>query len=293
MNIKSDDVHADRASNFVRAIITLASATNEKEIRFYIGRAVIDHVYTVKCKSNTVMMMDRLCSGIDSLPDIFTAEGEPLHLHHAVKNCRNVVTFIRDIFNNKDKDLSFKMVTEEIKKAFASNTNSARTFELVIAPAVLQAMPKANEISETIFKKWFAELVAYKGKHGNCNVKTSGKDRALGLWVRRLRSTYKKKEARLTEDRIAQLEELGFKWSGTTFEERLAELRAFKDKHDERCPKENDGAEHKQLYQWLTSTRKAYKRINEGKSSKSKLSKLQMKQFAKHGLYKKKDRTKS
>ena len=243
MNIKSDDVHADRANNFVRAIITLASKTNQKEIRFYIGRAVIDHVYTVKCKSNTVMMMDRLCSGIDSLPEIFTAEGEPpLHLHHAVKNCRNVVTFIRDIFNNKDNDLSFKEVTEEIKNAFASNTNSARTFERVISPAVLKAMPKANEINEIIFKKWFAELVAYEGKHGNCNVSQCGKkDIALGIWINSLRQSYKKKKAHLTEDRIVQLEELGFQWSlEATFEERLAELRAFKAKHG-RCPKKKTG----------------------------------------------------
>jgi hypothetical protein len=72
----------------------------------------------------------------------------------------------------------------------------------------------------------------------------------------------------------------------------LAELRAFKAKHG-RCPKNNDGAEHKQLYTWLAHTRKAYKLINEGKSSEYKLSKLQMKQFAKHGLFKKKGRTKS
>eukprot|EP00979_Chaetoceros_neogracilis_P013796 scaffold4091_cov314-Chaetoceros_neogracile.AAC.2 len=50
--------HADRANNFVRAIVTLASKTNEKEIRLYIGGSVKNLVYTVRCPSNTVMMMD-------------------------------------------------------------------------------------------------------------------------------------------------------------------------------------------------------------------------------------------
>jgi hypothetical protein len=52
------------------------------------------------------MMMDCQCSGIESLPEFFTTEeGEPLHLHHEVVNCKGVVTFICDIFHDKDKKL--------------------------------------------------------------------------------------------------------------------------------------------------------------------------------------------
>jgi len=72
MNINSDFRHADRANNFVRAIVTLASEANEKEIRFYIRGLVGDLVYTVRCPLNTVMMMDRQCSGIDYLPELKT-----------------------------------------------------------------------------------------------------------------------------------------------------------------------------------------------------------------------------
>eukprot|EP00979_Chaetoceros_neogracilis_P013021 scaffold3636_cov228-Chaetoceros_neogracile.AAC.1 len=284
--------HADRANNFVRAIVTLASKTNEKEIRLYIGGRVENLVYTVRCPSNTVMMMDRQCSGIDSLPGWKSTKGNPIRMKHEVKNCTGVFSVICDIYQNKEKTLTFEEVVGAVRKAFKSNANPKRTFELVIDQAVLATIPFAADIlaqNKIIFKKWFAELVAYEGKHGNCNVSAStGEDKALGKWLSNTRQTYKKKRAGdddtggsiLTEDQIAKLGKLGVEWSlEATFEEHFEELRAFNHEHG-CCPKESDKG-HEQLYVWLCNTRIAYKK---GKSSKRKLSDEQRKQFAKIGL---------
>jgi hypothetical protein len=121
MNINSDFRHADRASNFVRAIVTLASEANEKEIRFYITGRVEDLVYTVRCPSNTVMMMDCQCSGIDYLPELKAKEGKPIRMKHEVKNCTGVFSVICDIYHNNDKTLTFKVVVGNVHKVFASN----------------------------------------------------------------------------------------------------------------------------------------------------------------------------
>jgi hypothetical protein len=293
MNINSDLRHADRANNFVRAIVTLASKTNEKEIRFYIGGRVENLVYTVRCPSNTVMMMDRQCSGIDSLPGWKSTKGNPIRMKHEVKNCTGVFSVICDIYQNKDKTLTFEDVVGAVRKAFKSNAHPKRTFELVIDQAVLATIPFAADIlaqNEIIFEKWFAELVAYEGKHGNCNVSTvTGEDNKLGVWLSNMRHTYKKKQAGdidpdgriLTEDQIVQLEALGVQWSlQATFEEHFEELRAFNDEHG-RCPSIDADEGHRQLYVWLCNTRVAYK---DGKSSKRKLSDGQRKLFATIGL---------
>jgi hypothetical protein len=47
MNINSDFSHADKGGNFSRAVATLASEANKKEIYFYVGHGVRDLVYTV------------------------------------------------------------------------------------------------------------------------------------------------------------------------------------------------------------------------------------------------------
>ena len=62
-----------------------------------------------------------------------------------------------------------------------------------------------------------AELVAYKEEHGHCNV--PGKHQAnkqLGTWVAKQRYWYRLlkdgKTSQITQERIAKLNEVGFKW---------------------------------------------------------------------------------
>jgi len=252
-------------------------------------------VYTIVCPSDSVMMMDRQCSGIESLP-FFTAEdGTPIHLHHEVVKCKGVFSVLCDIRIDKNKDLTFKDVVGEVRKVLKSNMNinPPKPFNLVIDRAALDAKsfaPDTLEKNEKKFKMRFAELSAYKEKYGDCNVSTvTGEDNVLGQWLSHARVTYKKKKTGdddahgyiLTDDQIVQLEALGVQWSlQATFEEHFEELRAFNDEHG-RCPSIDADEGHRQLYVWLCNTRVAYK---DGKSSKRKLSDGQRKLFATIGL---------
>ena len=57
----------------------------------------------------------------------------------------------------------------------------------------------------------FEQLISYKEKNGDCNVpKEYEKDKSLGLWVYTQRQFRRK--GRLSEDRIAKLDSIGFMW---------------------------------------------------------------------------------
>ena len=70
------------------------------------------------------------------------------------------------------------------------------------------------------FPTWetrLAELVAYKAKHGDCNVLTKGENKMqLRNWVMTQRTKYRLrkegKQSPMTDERIAKLEDVGFKW---------------------------------------------------------------------------------
>ena len=71
---------------------------------------------------------------------------------------------------------------------------------------------------EAQWQLMLGQLGEYKGKHGHCLVPREygeGKPK-LGIWVHTQRTHYAKlqngKPATMTEDRINQLDELGFVW---------------------------------------------------------------------------------
>jgi hypothetical protein len=72
--------------------------------------------------------------------------------------------------------------------------------------------------------KWdlrFEDLIAYKNEHGDCNVPSQwAENKQLARWVSKQRTQYKNKEKgkkrNITDERIKQLEEIGFEWNLTT-----------------------------------------------------------------------------
>ena len=71
--------------------------------------------------------------------------------------------------------------------------------------------------NEDAWETRFTQLVAYKEAHGHCNVpKNYGPNKQLGTWVNKQRQNYqlrnKGKKSSMTEERIAKLNEVGFKW---------------------------------------------------------------------------------
>ena len=126
--------------------------------------------------------------------------------------------------------------------------------------------------------KWqqrYNELVEYKKIHGHCNVPQRQEDvRQLAVWVLHQRNNYKKlKEgspSQITEERIKDLEKLGFDWShrklNNKWQERYEELIEFKQKYGH-CdvPRKND--ENKKLATWVNSQRYFYRNVQSGKQS--------------------------
>jgi len=72
-------------------------------------------------------------------------------------------------------------------------------------------------------------LDEYITAKGNANVSQIGENRKLGRWVNTLRQ--KKKQGKLTEEQVAQLNASGFLWDAleSRFEQRLTELKAYKE----------------------------------------------------------------
>jgi len=141
---------------------------------------------------------------------------------------------------------------------------------------------RLDKFRDGIWNHRFDELRRYKVDHGNLNVPRSYGGTLLSAWVDEQRSNYQLmkegKPSSMTDDRIRQLESIGFQWSnddillkeakgGQTFEEkwneRFHELEAYKAKHGH-C---NVSTKSGKLGNWVKRQREQYRLSKEGKSS--------------------------
>ena len=103
----------------------------------------------------------------------------------------------------------------------------------------------------------FNELLKYRAKRGNCDVSLMDGGR-LGVWVSNQRVNYKADT--LSQDRIDQLNSIGFKWALkeggkiVPWETRFDELIEYKAKHSD-C---NVPVRQGQLRQWVSFQRRLY-----------------------------------
>ncbi len=128
---------------------------------------------------------------------------------------------------------------------------------------------RISKRSEKIFDNRLEELAKFKEQFGHCNVPL--KYPSLGFWCARVRKSYKdlqegkpKSEYSmpLNVERIERLEDMGFQWFGKkTFEQRLEELRKFKESHGHcKVPVKGYGS----LRFWCYRIRVAYKNMKNG-----------------------------
>jgi len=120
--------------------------------------------------------------------------------------------------------------------------------------------PRAR--NQVPFERRIEQLKAYKEKHGHLNV-TQNEDKKLAAFCHHIRFSRRNPEKRgtkLTDDRIASLDALGFDWTHVnhrmTFEERIEQLRAYKEKHGHLSVTRN---EDKGLYHFSVNIRQARK----------------------------------
>jgi len=97
---------------------------------------------------------------------------------------------------------------------------------------------RKQKITIKSFDERIEELKAYKAKHGHVRV-TLKQDKSLGKFCATMRTARRGKGTGrvINEDRIKALDELGFTWADKdktktkSFEKRIEELKAFKEKH--------------------------------------------------------------
>jgi len=122
-------------------------------------------------------------------------------------------------------------------------------------------LDKNQQAGDEHFLGRVADLKAYKDKNGHINVKPS-EDKTLNKFISNARAARKNPTkvhaAKLTADRIAWLDALGFEWGPMinpvkTFEERLKELVTYKEEHGHLRIKEKE----KSLAGWCRDMRRA------------------------------------
>eukprot|EP00980_Cylindrotheca_fusiformis_P003750 scaffold833_cov92-Cylindrotheca_fusiformis.AAC.4 len=126
-------------------------------------------------------------------------------------------------------------------------------------------------------EKWnrrILELIAYRQQNGDCNVpKSFAKNKGLGLWVATQRKQYRRrqlgKHSHLTDERVKQLESIGFKWvvreqGSLIWKKRVQALIEYRKKHGD-CRVPQKYPENKALGSWVNDQRKQYKYKQEGR----------------------------
>lgn len=116
-----------------------------------------------------------------------------------------------------------------------------------------------NRSNETWLHRYTA-LVRYKKKYGHCKVPQRwSKNKTLANWVKIQRSLYRKEK--LSEQKIAQLNALGFEW--TTFkanwQAQYDKLLRYKKKYGH-CNITDTRCKNKRLTAWLGTQRAEYKK---------------------------------
>lgn len=114
---------------------------------------------------------------------------------------------------------------------------------------------------DPIDTKWdamFDTLVEFKREHGHCNVsQRAHRHKQLAQWVRNQRAAAKHKRRSITPERVARLNELGFKWAliePHPWEQMFAILEEFRKRYGH-CNVPQKWTENRQLGKWVNTQR--------------------------------------
>jgi hypothetical protein len=113
--------------------------------------------------------------------------------------------------------------------------------------------------NEARWEQYFQELVAFKRKHGHCDVAFRGAYGSLGVWV--VHQRRRKRRGRLSADGCRRLEELSFSWDSRadTWDKRLEQLVAYKKRFGD-CDVPDGWLEDPRLAHWVANQRGARRR---------------------------------
>jgi len=152
------------------------------------------------------------------------------------------------------------------------NNLRARYRNNTLSPERIKRLENLGFLWDPFSEKWeemFAELVAYKKAHGDCNVPAVWKDNpSLGMWCYVQRRAYRINK--LSPDHIKRLEQLGFVWEllEVAWEEMFADLTAYKQAHGD-CNVPWEWKDNPKLAHWCSTQRERYN-INKLSSDRTK-----------------------
>ena len=148
----------------------------------------------------------------------------------------------------------------------------------------IQRLSEIGLIWDTLDAAWedkFVSLKTFKKTYGHCNVPNGYfEDTQLGTWVERQRRL--KKKGKLNENRIQQLEQIGFIWnpSNLAWEKMFTALLTYKQKYGH-CNVPQKWVENPQLATWVGEQRSCKK---QGTLSQARIQRLSEIGFVWHTL---------
>ena len=161
---------------------------------------------------------------------------------------------------------------------------------IVVSGPILKDSNRFKRIEEQ-WKQKFNELVKYKEKYGDCLVprRYEQNNIKLGNWVGNQRREYKRwlkgiKTCRLTQEKVDLLEDIGFVWMDKfktmrneecyrfnliegLWKQRLAMMRAYKEKHGDCLVPRRYVENNIKLGNWVCYQRAEYKKWQKGEKS--------------------------
>uniref|UniRef100_UPI0009B050FF DEAD/DEAH box helicase n=1 Tax=Chlamydia suis TaxID=83559 RepID=UPI0009B050FF len=128
------------------------------------------------------------------------------------------------------------------------------------------------DVLEEGWEENFLELKRFQEEHGHCKVPHKyPKSPQLSVWVSDQRTKFKK--GKLSEDKIARLEEIGFVWDVLEegWEENFLELKRFREEHGH-CNVPSVYLQNPSLGVWVSDQRE---KIKKGKLAEDKIARLE------------------
>jgi hypothetical protein len=128
------------------------------------------------------------------------------------------------------------------------------------------------DVHNEIWQDRYNELVEYTNRHGDCNVPHTPNTHELWTWVFVQRRMYSirmsGKKSSMTDQRIAQLEKLGFVWNlnDHSWIVRFEELKTYRDNHGD-CLVPKRFEPNPALAKWVEMQRSQYKNLQMGERS--------------------------
>lgn len=151
--------------------------------------------------------------------------------------------------------------------------SSRETRSVSLSSFNIDDAPRFRDYQAGQWSQKFDELCEYRRTRGDCLVPHRYKaNPSLGRWVKRQRYQYKLwksgQPSTMTQDRARVLESIGFVWDsqGACWEERLDELKRFKDEYGH-CNVPSLSTEYPKLATWIKCQRRQYKLFQDGQPS--------------------------